>query len=261
MRRVRDGISSVISLAFLAAGCGGPAATVKSSRPSIQGPIGVLALTADDTIEVYQQNYRVLTLTFDESTYTFAGLWDPAPALTDQAAAALTGAFGLVAEPVGERFELAARERIRAAHRTSFAAARSPGVPSAEGVSSLESEFQSGAHDGYLEGGISPDLQEMLWARGYRHLLEVVVAGISMHKMGLRGPTLRVFAHGRLVRLQDARTVWTGSGKGEVGLEKVSGYAELEANGLLLLKEYYARAVADLLKPEGRLFRSLPVPR
>ncbi len=238
---------SLVWLLF-ATGCFGIRMEQRDWEPVRQSPVGVIVLVPEKRLEFSELLYRVLWVDYRETYYTFAGIWDPAPALGEPCTRTLQQDFGLRAVPL---WSVAAPDTYRELVTTSEAALNADRRPARADLSgsAFRNEWRGTPPVRYLKAPPAADLRAAVRPLGVDFLLELAVTGITVGKNpNWPWNELFVFVFGRLIRLADGEVLWLSRQVGSSGALRI---AELARGNLAPVREAYDKAVADLCRVEG----------
>lgn len=203
-------------------------------EPLLQSPIGAIVLVPEKRLQLYEDLYRVLWIEKRETSYTFAGIWDPAPALGEQCTRTLQMDFDLRTVPLWREVEPGTyRELVAAAEAALIEEIR-------RGKAGGDATFSLGQ---YLKAQPSQDLRARFRHLGVDFLLELYVMGISVRRSFGSSGIVYVVVYGRLIRLADGEVLWLTR---QLGSSGVADIAELARDNLAPLREAYDRAVVEL---------------
>ncbi len=240
------------------------------SQQIVQSPPGILVLAPEKRLEFFESClYRVLWYEGRDNYYAFEGIWEPEMVLRDRLVETLRTDFNLTTVPLWEKLEPDAYGGLVKTCEASLNEAREPANPRAvssqsQGESAFFVEWEQDPPHEYLKAPPPEAISSLKQTLGMEFVLEFSLTGISVVR-GCGNSRFEVHAYGRLVRLSDGAVIWLDKARGlYICLQcEYKEFTDLEQDNMKLMKEYYDRAVSDLLDPKkgdldgGTFFKGL----
>lgn len=267
VRRWRNSWLAVLGALAGAAGLAGcTTADSVVSRPRepvvlTGGKVGLLVLIPEKKVEFFEMIQKSFVLVDEvDNRYSFDGLWDPKPVLTETLVRALRTDRQLECIPLDTRVDAATLAQLAEEVEAAFNQARCP-PRDAPQVAAWVTEFQWSPPLNYFRSPPPARLRQLRDQLGTDLVLEISLAGFvysTGNTVLLDTSHFCLLAYARLLRLSDGKTLRFTKAKQDIfpGVI-VYSFTQVDADNLKLLKANYAQAVEVLMKPDGPLLKGL----
>lgn len=199
----------------------------------------LIVVVPERRVHLVEQLYKVLWNEIKENSYSYDGVWDPAPWLEEEIARALKSRWAIDASSLRKEMDPAAHEEFSKGAGKALAEAMSE----KRGISYVTSP--------------ADETVRALRKEGAEYLFQAYLVRIIVSRPALAGNRIVVVVAGRIVRLSDGAVVWFREASGSAPVPKIRSFSDLEKDNLSLLKQCFEAAVATLLGPGGDLLKEL----